>query len=244
MQAPVLSARDIHRTYDEGDAAVHALVDVSLDIAAGASTAIVGRSGSGKSTLMHLLALLDRPSRGSVLVNGQDTHALDAAARAALRAEQFGFVFQQFFLMPHLTVLENVVLPLTIAGVGRRERTRRALEQLEILDLAHRARAKGTELSGGERQRAAIARALVAEPAVLFADEPTGNLDTANGEVVEQILLSLVKERGVSLVLVTHDPGLASRCDRQITIADGRVVDDSATMSLSADSRDLMEVAA
>ena len=221
---PLLSARNLSRWYGNGPDRFHALVDVSLDIHHGESVAVIGKSGSGKSTLMHLLALLDGPDSGSVLVDGTDVTTLSRRSLDAARNARFGFVFQQFFLNPSHTVLENVVLPLTIAGVPSRERNRRGSEVLHQLGLADKAANRATALSGGQKQRVAIARALVTEPDVVFADEPTGNLDSATGALVEDELFELNRERGITLVIVTHDDELAARCGRQVHLRDGRVV--------------------
>lgn len=225
---PVLRATDLTRSYGRGQARFDALKGVSLEVLRGESLAVVGKSGSGKSTLMHLLALLDRPSTGMVEVDGRDVARASAAEVNRLRNRRFGFVFQQFFLTAGQTVLENVSLPLVIAGVPARERTRRALAALDALGLADKARNRANDLSGGQKQRVVIARALVNEPDVIFADEPTGNLDTATGGQVEEILFGLQRDRGLTLVVVTHDEDLAARCDRRITIADGVIVDHAA----------------
>lgn len=225
---PVLRATDLTRSYGRGQARFDALKGVSLDVLRGEALAIVGKSGSGKSTLMHLLALLDRPSTGLVEVDGRDVARASAAEVNRIRNRRFGFVFQQFFLTAGQTVLENVSLPLVIAGVPTRERTRRALAALDALGLADKARNRANDLSGGQKQRVVIARALVNEPDVIFADEPTGNLDTATGGQVEEILFGLQRDRGLTLVVVTHDEDLAVRCDRRITIADGVIVDRAA----------------
>ena len=217
----VLTAQGIHKSYGQGVNRFDALKGVSLDIREGESVAIVGKSGSGKSTLMHLLALLDSPDDGVLLVEGTDARQLKGKDMNRLRNEDFGFVFQQFFLTPNASVLDNVVLPLKIAGVSPKERKRRGLAALEQLELADKAKNKAINLSGGQKQRVVIARALVNNPKVIFADEPTGNLDTATGALVEDILFSLNKERGITLVIVTHDVELAARCDRQIFIKDG-----------------------
>jgi putative ABC transport system ATP-binding protein len=201
---------------------------VSFDVAEGESVAIVGKSGSGKSTLMHVLALLDAPTTGTVELEGVDTSTLKGARLNRTRNKTFGFVFQQFFLTASSSVLENVVLPMTIAGVPRGERRRRGLAALEQLELADKAKNKALNLSGGQKQRAVIARALVNDPRIIFADEPTGNLDTATGAVVEDILFSLNREHGITLIVVTHDDELAARCDRRIVIRDGLIVDDEA----------------
>ena len=224
MTAPVLAAQDIRKSYGRGAARFDALKGVSLDIAASESIAIVGKSGSGKSTLMHLLALLDQADGGAVLVAGTVSDRLSVREISLLRNQDFGFVFQQFFLTPNASVLENVVLPLKIAGVGARERRARGMAVLEQLELGDKAKNKAINLSGGQKQRVVIARALVNDPKVVFADEPTGNLDTATGRLVEDILFSLNREKGITLVIVTHDAELAALCDRQIFIRDGREV--------------------
>lgn len=221
---PLLELSHVSKWYGHGEARFHALRDVSLTVARGESTAVVGRSGSGKSTLMHIAALLDTPDEGVLRVDGEDASTLSTRQVGMLRNRRFGFVFQQFFLNPSQTVLQNVVLPLTIAGVPAAERRRRGLSVLEQFDLADKASNRATALSGGQKQRAVLCRALVAEPDVIFADEPTGNLDTATGAVVEDELFSLVRDRGITLVVVTHDPDLADRCDRQVHVSDGRVV--------------------
>jgi ABC-type lipoprotein export system ATPase subunit len=225
MIPAVLQTEDLVKTYGHGANAFTALRSVSLAIEAGESVAIVGKSGSGKSTLMHLLALLDAPTSGSVAVAGQDAGSLTGRELNALRNTMFGFVFQQFFLTPGQTVLENVVLPLKIAGVPRGQRRDRGLAVLERLEMAEKAGARATDLSGGQKQRVAIARALVNDPSVIFADEPTGNLDSATGAVVQDILFELNRERGITAVVVTHDAELAARCDRQVHLRDGRIVD-------------------
>ncbi|MDJ0322200.1 ABC transporter ATP-binding protein [Cryobacterium sp. PH31-AA6] len=221
MSVPVLSAQNIGKSYGSGANRFDALKGVSLDIAAGESIAIVGKSGSGKSTLMHLLALLDDPDSGTLLVEGTDAKKLKGKEVNRLRNQDFGFVFQQFFLTANASVLDNVVLPLKIAGVPPRERKARGMAALEQLELADKAKNKAINLSGGQKQRAVIARALVNNPKVIFADEPTGNLDTATGAVVEDILFALNKNNGITLIIVTHDIELAARCDRQIFIRDG-----------------------
>ncbi|MET4052596.1 putative ABC transport system ATP-binding protein [Frigoribacterium sp. PvP054] len=223
--APIISVRDVHRSYGRGPNRFEALKGVSFDVAEGESVAIVGKSGSGKSTLMHVLALLDAPTTGTVELEGVDTGTLRGARLNRTRNATFGFVFQQFFLTASSSVLENVVLPMTIAGVPRGERRRRGLAALEQLELADKAGSKAKDLSGGQKQRAVIARALVNDPRIIFADEPTGNLDSATGAVVEDILFSLNREHGITLIVVTHDDDLAARCDRRIVIRDGRIVD-------------------
>jgi len=227
MSSPILSVRDVHKSYGTGQGRFDALKGVSLDIAEGESLAIVGKSGSGKSTLMHVLALLDQPTSGTIELQGADTKKLRGRRLNETRNKTFGFVFQQFFLTANASVLENVILPLKIAGVGRGERKRRGLAALEQLELADKAKNKAVNLSGGQKQRSVIARALVNNPRVIFADEPTGNLDSATGAVVEDILFDLNREQGITLIVVTHDEDLAARCDRRIYIRDGLIVDES-----------------
>jgi putative ABC transport system ATP-binding protein len=217
----ILSARDVRKSYGKGSTRFEALKGVNLAVRAGESVAIVGKSGSVKSTLMHLLALLDQPDSGTLEVEGTEAKALSAKEINRLRNQYFGFVFQQFFLTPNTSVLENVILPLKIAGIPSRERRERGMAVLELLELADKAREKAINLSGGQKQRAVIARALINNPKVIFADEPTGNLDSVTGRMVEDILLALNKDKGITLIVVTHDAELASRCDRQIFIRDG-----------------------
>ncbi|WP_165065274.1 ABC transporter ATP-binding protein [Marisediminicola senii] len=227
MSTPIISVRDVHKSYGRGQNRFDALRGVSFDISEGESIAIVGKSGSGKSTLMHILALLDVPGSGTVALEGNDTAQLRGSRLNRTRNKTFGFVFQQFFLTGSNTVLENVVLPMKIAGIGGAERRRRGMAALEQLELADKAKNKAANLSGGQKQRTVIARALVNNPRIIFADEPTGNLDTATGAVVEDILFGLNREHGITLIVVTHDEDLAARCDRRILIRDGRIVEDS-----------------
>lgn len=224
MSVPILSAHDLTKTYGRGPDRFDALKGVTMEIARGDSVAIVGKSGSGKSTLMHLLALLDTPGGGEIHVDGTDAKTLNGRKLNALRNSMFGFVFQQFFLNSAASVLENVVLPLKIAGVGARERRARGMAVLEQLELADKARNKAGNLSGGQKQRVVIARALVNNPQVLFADEPTGNLDTATGRIVEDILFDLNTNHGITLITVTHDHDLAARFNRRLYIRDGLLI--------------------
>lgn len=231
MPVPILSVRDLHKSYGHGQNRFDALKGVSLDIFEGESLAIVGKSGSGKSTLMHLLALLDKPSQGSIELAGKDTTQLKGTALNRTRNKTFGFVFQQFFLTASASVLENVILPLKIAGISGRERRLRGLDALDQLELKDKAKNKAVNLSGGQKQRAVIARALVNHPRVIFADEPTGNLDTVTGGTVEEILFTLNREQGITLVIVTHDEELAGRCDRQVYLRDGLIVNAEARIA-------------
>mgnify|MGYP001028431152 CR=1 FL=1 len=234
MPTPILQVTDVHKSYGRGPNRFDALKGVSFDIQEGESVAIIGKSGSGKSTLMHVLALLDAPDTGRILLEGADTESLRGGKLNKTRNKTFGFVFQQFFLTGNNTVLENVILPLKIAGVGSGERKRRGMAALEQLDLADKAKNKAVNLSGGQKQRAVIARALVNNPRIIFADEPTGNLDTITGGVVEDILFTLNREHGITLIVVTHDEDLAARCDRRIVIRDGQIIEDTNTKEAAA----------
>ncbi|GHU07070.1 ABC transporter ATP-binding protein [Alphaproteobacteria bacterium] len=220
-----ISARDLGKTYGKKSSAFTALKNVKLDIEQGESVAIIGKSGSGKSTLMHLLALLDHPTSGSVKIGKKDASELRKWEINDLRNEKFGFVFQQFFMNPRDTVLANVMLPLKIAGLDRRERRQRAMDALATVDLVDKAKSKARDLSGGQKQRVCIARALVNNPEVIFADEPTGNLDSQTGKMIENLLLDLNKHKGITLIVVTHDSDLARRCKRRVHIKDGEIVD-------------------
>lgn len=221
----LIEAKNISKIYPSGGEDTVALKDINVEIKQGESVAIIGKSGSGKSTLMHILATLDRPTDGELLFAGRHAHNLKPAQVDHVRNKRFGFVFQQFFLNARNTVLENVVLPLVIAGVPAAERTRKGLAMLEEVGLLDKAKKKAGELSGGQKQRLCIARALITKPLVIFADEPTGNLDTENGQIVTDLLFKLHKEHGITLVIVTHDPDLAKLCDRSIVMRDGRIVE-------------------
>ena len=223
MNTPILTARHLNKVVPSAEGELSILHDLSLDLCRGDSLAIVGSSGSGKSTLLGLLAGLDLPSSGSIQLAGQDLSQLDEDQRARLRAEQVGFVFQSFQLLDSLNALENVMLPLELEGHADARQRARAL--LERVGLGHRLSHYPRQLSGGQQQRVAIARAFVAEPAVLFADEPTGNLDSHTGERICDLLFELNRERGATLVLVTHDARLAQRCNRQIRLEAGQLVD-------------------
>jgi len=218
----VLEAKKLRKEVSSPEGALTILDDVDLSVGAGESVAIVGASGAGKSTLLALLAGLDEPSAGEVWLDGRELTRLDEDGRAAVRAEHVGFVFQSFHLVPSLTALENVMLPLELAG--RKDAREAAREVLAKVGLGGRLGHYPRQLSGGEQQRVAIARAFVTGPSVLFADEPTGNLDTATGERVSRLLFDLNQASGTTLVLVTHDRELAARCDRVIEIDAGRLV--------------------
>ena len=218
----VLRAEEVDKQVSSPEGPLTILSSINLSIIAGESVAVVGASGAGKSTLLALLAGLDEPSRGRIWLNGADLTRLDEDGRAALRAKHVGFVFQAFHLVPSLTALENVMLPLELAG--RKDARGAALEVLEKVGLSTRKGHYPNQLSGGEQQRVAIARAFVTRPAVLFADEPTGNLDTATGERVIDLLFDLNAASGTTLVLVTHDKSIAARCQRVIHLDAGRIV--------------------
>ena len=222
MNNVVLKAIELTKQVTSPEGTLTILEDVGLEITRGESVAVVGVSGAGKSTLLALLAGLDLPTNGRVWLNGSELNALDEDGRAMVRAENVGFVFQSFHLIPSLTALENVMLPLELAG--RRDARDAAIKVLENVGLAPRKSHYPRQLSGGEKQRVAIARAFVTEPAVLFADEPTGNLDSQTGDVVIDLLFRLNSESDTTLVLVTHDQTLAQRCDRIIRIDAGRLV--------------------
>ena len=223
---PIISLHQVTKVYGKGDNAVEALRGIDLDISSGEAIAIIGRSGSGKSTLAHVMATLDRPTSGKVLINGLEVGRRSRRASNRLRNQEIGFVFQQFFMNARDSVLDNVMLPMVIAGIRPKLRRKRALDALETVGLLDKAYARASDLSGGQKQRVCIARAIVNKPSIILADEPTGNLDTATSRVVEDMLFRLNQERGITLVIVTHDPDLAQRCGRQVRIADGQVVGD------------------
>ncbi len=234
----VVIATDVSRRYGEGDAAVNALVDVSTAFQRGRFTAIMGPSGSGKSTLMHILAGLDKPTAGTVVLDGDEITGLDDRELTKLRRDKLGFVFQFFNLLPVLTAEENLVLPLSIAG---RKPDGAWLDQLvRTVGLEDRRTHRPAELSGGQQQRVAVARALVSKPAVVFADEPTGNLDSKAGADVLRLLRQAVDEFGQTVIMVTHDPAAAAHADRLITLRDGRIVHDD-TPGSAADVIELMK---
>jgi putative ABC transport system ATP-binding protein len=224
---PAIEARDVARSYRLDGVSVEALRGVTLSIDQGDYVAIVGPSGSGKSTLMHLLGCLDRPTTGSLLLGGRDVADLSDSELADLRNHTIGFVFQSFQLLGRTSALENVALPLVYRGLRRAERRVRAIAALDSVGLGHRLGHRPGQLSGGEQQRVAIARALVGEPTVLLADEPTGNLDTRSGADVMALLSRLNAERGVAVVVVTHDPEVAAHARRRIDVRDGLIERDT-----------------
>lgn len=220
----VIATKELKKVYGKKESEFAALRGVDLDIKAGESIAIVGKSGSGKSTLMHLLALLDRPTSGEVLIDDQDASTMKNRELDLMRNERFGFVFQQFFMTAGDTVLNNVILPLKIAGMSKKERNRRGMEALMAVELDDKAKNRAKDLSGGQKQRVCIARAIVNNPQIVFADEPTGNLDSQTGQAVEDLLFDLNKDKNITLIIVTHDDDLAARCDRRIYIKDGKIL--------------------
>ncbi len=220
----LLRTTNLVKTYGKKPEEFTALNNVSLSIQEGECLALLGKSGSGKTTLMHLMATLDSPTSGEIWFGNQDIAHFSAKQLAQVCNESFGFIFQQFFLLPRLNVLENVMLPLKIRGISRKQAELSAHQALEIVGLRDKARNKATDLSGGQKQRVAIARALVGKPKVLFADEPTGNLDTATGKQVMDFLFQMQKEQGLTLIVVTHDPDLAQRFYRHVILVDGQIV--------------------
>lgn len=223
MKKNIISTKNLVKSYGKKESLFTAINGINIDIKSGESIAIIGKSGSGKSTLMHLLALLDSPTDGQITLNGENSSELSKKQKDQMRNNQFGFVFQQFFLNANDTVLNNVILPLKIAGVNRRERTKRGMAVLNDVELSEKAKNKAKNLSGGQKQRVVIARALINNPKVIFADEPTGNLDSATGKKIEELLFSLNKSKGITLIIVTHDEDLAERCDRRIYLKDGQI---------------------
>ena len=232
----MIEIREVTKVYQMGEIEVHALRGASLNVAPGEWVAITGPSGSGKSTLMHIIGCLDTPTAGSYRLNDNEVSGLNDNQLAAVRNGQIGFVFQTFNLLPRATALQQVMLPMQYhrdgARLPRAERMRRAREALELVGLGDRLRHRPTELSGGQQQRVAIARALAQQPSILLADEPTGNLDSKSGSEVMEILRNLHRERGLTVVTVTHDPNVAAQAQRIIRIQDGLVVDEPEKVAL------------
>jgi putative ABC transport system ATP-binding protein len=228
---PAIEAVDVTRTYHLEGVDIDALRGVSLRVDAGEYAAIIGPSGSGKSTLMHLLGLLDRPSTGVIRVGDREATALSDTELAALRNETIGFVFQSFQLLSRTSAVDNVGMPLLYRGVRKAERRERAKAALDSVGLGHRLEHRPAQMSGGEQQRVAIARALVGEPSLLLADEPTGNLDTRTGSEIMGILERLNAERGVAVLIVTHDRDIAARAHRQVHVRDGLIESDSGRLA-------------
>ena len=224
MSKNIIEVKNLVKIYQDGSEQFRALDDVSLNIKEGESVAIIGKSGSGKSTLMHLLAALDKPNEGEIFINGNNIAKMKKRELNKLRNQTFGFVFQQFFMNPKDTVLQNVILPLKIAKISPRKRKETAMKALEAVDLVDKARNKASNLSGGQKQRVCVARAVANSPKIIFADEPTGNLDTNTGDKVEELLFGLNKEKGITLIIVTHDEALAEKCNRQIRLQDSKII--------------------
>jgi putative ABC transport system ATP-binding protein len=219
----MIEVKNVTKTYGKKHNAFKALDDISFVIPDGASVAIVGKSGSGKSTLMHVMSGLDHPEVGEVLVDGVDILRLKSKAVDKFRSEKIGFIFQAFFVQANESSFENVALPLEIASLSPRTRIKRVVAALRIVGLSDKEKQKARNLSGGQKQRLAIARAIVNNPRIIFADEPTGNLDTTTGDSIEKLLFGLNKKGGSTLVIVTHDEELAAKCDMQIYIKDGKI---------------------
>ena len=223
MNDTILKALNIRKAYREGSISTQVLRGASMEARRGMATAIIGRSGSGKSTLLHILGTLDTPDSGSLMFNGEDLTKLSDSQKAAFRSKNLGFVYQFHHLLPDFSALENVMMPLLIAGMGMRQQ--RAAEYLSLVGLEGKFSSRPSEMSGGERQRAAIARALCPRPSLILADEPTGNLDAKNAQAVFDLFTTLTKKDGAAVVMVTHDNSLAARCDRVLTISDGVIAD-------------------
>jgi len=219
----MISVKHITKTYGRKQNAFVAIDDATFKIPNGKSVAILGKSGSGKSTLMHAMSGLDRPEKGQVIIDGRDILTLKSKAVDAFRATKMSFIFQSFFVQANESCYDNVALPLEIAKVPRGERRQKIEAALAAVQLTDKKRSRARDLSGGQKQRLAIARAIVNEPKIIFADEPTGNLDSATGEIVEDFLFNYVKERGATLIIVTHDKDLAKKCDARIEIKDGKI---------------------
>ena len=229
MSGPVIEVSELHKTYALDGVDVHALRGIDLTVQAGEFVAIMGPSGSGKSTLMNILGCLDVPDRGRYILQGRDVTELDPDQLAELRNREIGFVFQNFNLLPRTSALENVETPLIYAGIGRAERRRRATEALQRMGLGDRLASQPSQLSGGQQQRVAIARALVTRPALVLADEPTGNLDTATSGDIMSTLGALHRDAGVTVLLITHEHDIAAHAQRTLVVRDGRLIEETTT---------------
>ena len=233
----MIEVKNITKIYGKKKNAFTALDDVSLNIEEGSSVAILGKSGSGKSTLMHAISGLDKPQKGKVLIDGEDILRLKPRATDKFRAQKMGFIFQSFFVEGGESCYDNVSLALETAGVARIGRKKRIIEALEAVDLGDKIKSRAKDLSGGQKQRLAIARAIVGRPQILFADEPTGNLDSATSKVIEDLLFNYCKENNATLIIVTHDEDLAQKCQRVIHIKDGKIESDSIAKKSAAKNK-------
>ena len=233
----MIEVKNITKIYGKKKNAFTALDRVSLNIEEGSSVAVLGKSGSGKSTLMHAISGLDKPQKGKVLIDGEDILRLKPRATDRFRAQKMGFIFQSFFVEGGESCYDNVSLALETAGVARIGRKKRIIEALEAVDLGDKIKSRAKDLSGGQKQRLAIARAIVGRPQILFADEPTGNLDSATSKVIEDLLFNYCKENNATLIIVTHDEDLAQKCQRVIHIKDGKIESDSAAEKSAVKTR-------
>ena len=222
----LLSLENVWKIYDLGEVQVEALRGVSVEVVPGEFVAVMGASGSGKSTLLNLLGCLDRPTRGRYRLDGIDVSTFSASQRADIRNQKIGFIFQSFNLLPRTSIWENVEAPMLYAGVSRQERARRIEEALEVVGIPEKAQVMPNQLSGGQQQRVAVARALVNRPAILLADEPTGNLDSATSEEIMRFLVDLNRDQGITLIMVTHEASVAAHAKRTIQVRDGLIVSD------------------
>ena len=233
----MIEVKNITKIYGKKKNAFKALDGVSLDIEKGSSVAVLGKSGNGKSTLMHAISGLDKPQKGKVLIDGEDILRLKPRATDKFRAQEMGFIFQSFFVEGGESCYDNISLALETAGVARIGRKKRIIEALEAVDLGDKIKSRAKDLSGGQKQRLAIARAIVGRPQILFADEPTGNLDSATSKVIEDLLFNYCKENNATLIIVTHDEDLAQKCQRVIHIKDGKIESDSIAKKSAAKNK-------
>ena len=230
--APVIRLQDVRKEYVVGDSHIHALDGVSLTVSPGEFVCISGRSGSGKSTMLNMLAGLEKPTSGEIVILDKHIENMSESARIRFRRQYIGFVFQSYNLMPQYTAVENVELPLMLRGVGRRERRRQALAVMEQVGIVSHAEHKPSELSGGQQQRVGIARALITKPPIVFADELTGNLDTKTSAEIMDLLTGLFRESGTTFMLVSHDPDMSQYTDRTIHLLDGKIISEEANQSV------------
>lgn len=225
----MIEVKKVSKVYGKKTSAFTALDEVSLKVPNGSTVAIIGKSGSGKSTLMHIMSGLDSPSKGSIIIDGKNLEDFNSKALDRFRANEMSFIFQSFFIEANQTCYQNVMLPLEVAGVGRRRRKAMVLEALKAVELEDKVSTKAGNLSGGQKQRLAIARSIVNKPKLIFADEPTGNLDSATGDTIINLLFDMNKTLGATLVIVTHDEDLAKKCQIQVQLKDGKIIDVNGT---------------